>query len=254
MKLVPQQNIHFTKHLLLNSRYMKSLILGICLFLQAASTLLIAQSTVPESSTSFSSLSTPTTAMQPLEYRGKQSGIFNPHTIGFGISTTDGDATTGKQSIMLSALYSYSFSPTLDLELTFQQMNMSKMFGTFMVVSSAFTPDLVVFLKPFPLVPRFRLGIGSAVRWQRSAITYSGGTIDPITGIYTERLELNLQDTFAVGATLKFEYIFPLLSNLDLSIRAQGHIYAVPILGVNISTPSSPGGAASLGVFFLLHL
>ncbi len=233
---------------------MKFFILGICFLFQATYTLLVAQSTVPESSSLSPALPTPSAAMQSVEYRSKQPNVFKPHTIGFGISTTDGDASTGKQSFMLSALYSYSFSPALDLELSFQQMSMSKMYGTFLVVSSAFTPDLTLLFKPFPLASRFRLGLGSAVRWQKSAVTYSGSLFDPITNTYTERLELNLQDTFAVGGTLKLEYLFPLLSNLDVSIRAQLHIYAPPILGDNIHAPGgSIGGAASLGAFFLIH-
>lgn len=233
---------------------MKFFILGICFLFQASSILLFAQSTLPESSTLSSALPTPMAALQPLEYRSKQSNTFKPHTIGFGISTTDGDASTGRQSIMLSAQYSYSFSPALDLELSFQQMSMSKMYGTFLVVSSAFTPDLTLFFKPISFLPHFRLGLGSSVRWQRSAFTSSDVTYDPNTGMYVGRQELSFQDTFAVGGTLKLEYLFPLHSNLDVSIRAQGHIYAPPIIGDNAHAPGgSIGGAASLGAFFLIH-
>jgi hypothetical protein len=63
------------------------------------------------------SLSSPSAAVtQQPQVRGQEQQKKRVHTFGFGISTTDGDATTGKQSIMLSALYVYSLTPTLDIE------------------------------------------------------------------------------------------------------------------------------------------
>jgi hypothetical protein len=201
------------------------------------------------------SLSSPSAAVtQQPQVRGQEQSK-KRHTIGFGISTTDGDATTGQQSMMLSALYAYSLSPTLDIETSLQQMSMSKWrkeFGDFFVVSSALSHDINFVIKPFEFLPTFRVGIGSSARWQKSLISSMVTTVDSVSTTTFPRT--TGQNTFAVGATLKLEYLITFVPTLDISIRAQGHIYAPPIIGENNHAPGgSPGGAASLGIFFLLH-
>lgn len=178
------------------------------------------------------------------------------HTFGVGISTTDGDASTGRQSMMLSALYAYSWLPTLDIETSLQQMSMSKWYPAYstFTVSSAFSHDIALVVRPFPFAPKFRLGIGSSARWQKSMVSSVTSIYDPVTMQYVSRQTLSGQNTFALGATLKLEYLFPLSLMFDISIRAQGHIYAPPVIGENNHVPGdSPGGAASLGLFLLIH-
>jgi hypothetical protein len=178
------------------------------------------------------------------------------HTFGFGISTTDGDASTGKQSFMLSAVYAYSWLPTVDFETSLQQMSMSKWYSAFntFAVSSALSHDIILILRPLSFAPKFLLGVGSSARWQKSMVSSSTSTYDPMTMQYFSRQTLNGQNTFAVGATVKLEYLFSLSPMFDISIRAQGHIYAPPVIGDNNHVPGdSPGGAASLGLFLLIH-
>jgi hypothetical protein len=178
------------------------------------------------------------------------------HTLGFGISTTDGDATTGKQSFMLSALYAYKLFPAWDIEIALQQTSMTKWytaFGNFFAVSSALSQDITMLTAPISGLPNFRLGIGSALRWQKSAYSSSQSRFDSMTGQYISMLTVRSQNTFAVGGTLKIEYVVVIAPILDISIRAQAHIYAPPIIGENNHVPGGPGGAASLGIFFLIH-
>jgi hypothetical protein len=177
------------------------------------------------------------------------------HAIGFGISTTDGDATTGQQSIMLSAFYAYSWLSILDIETSLQQMSMSKSrtaFGNFFAISSALTHDINVMVRPFTWATNFRVGIGSSARWQRSLVTASQSTFDFMTMQYVSRQVAVPQNTFAVGATLKLEYLLPVSQVFDLSVRAQGHIYAPSVIGTN-NHANGIGGAASVGLFFLIH-
>jgi hypothetical protein len=192
---------------------------------------------------------------QQPQVRGQEQQKKRVHTFGFGISTTDGDASTGQQSMMLSALYAYSLSPTLDIETSLQQMSMSKWrkeYGDFFVVSSALSHDINLMTKPFEFLPTFRVGIGSSARWQKSLISSMVTTVDSVSTTTVPRT--TGQNTFAVGATLKLEYLITIVPMLDISIRAQGHIYAPPIIGENYHAPGgSPGGAASLGIFFLIH-
>jgi hypothetical protein len=214
--------------------------------------------TQPAKDTTAISLSSPSAAVtQQPQVRGQEQSKKKRHTIGFGISTTDGDATTGQQSMMLSALYAYSLSPTLDIETSLQQMSMTKWrkeFGDFFAVSSALSHDINLMIKPFEFLPTFRVGIGSSARWQKSLITSSQSTYDFMTMQYVSRQVATGQNTFAVGATLKLEYLITIVPTLDISIRAQGHIYAPPIIGENNHVPGgSPGGAASLGLFFMIH-
>jgi hypothetical protein len=190
---------------------------------------------------------------QQPQVRGQEQQKKRVHTFGFGISTTDGDATTGKQSTMLSAFYSYALTPTLDLETSLQQMSMTKWYADFFVVSSALSHDINLMIKPFEFLPTFRVGIGSSARWQKSLISSSQSFYDPDTMQYFSRKTTIGQNNFAVGATLKLEYLIAIVPMLDISIRAQGHIYALPIIGENYHAPGSPGGAASLGIFFLIH-
>jgi hypothetical protein len=207
--------------------------------------------------TAISLSSSPAAVTQQPQVRGQEQPKKKLHTIGFGISTTDGDASTGQQSMMLSVLYAYSLSPTLDIETSLQQMSMGKWrkeFGDFFAVSSALSHDINLMIKPFEFLPTFRVGIGSSARWQKSFVSASTSTYDPSTMQSVSRAVVNGQNTFAVGATLKLEYLITIIPMLDISIRAQGHIYAPPIIGENYHAPGgSPGGAASLGIFFLIH-
>lgn len=196
---------------------------------------------------------TPAVLQKPQEFRGLSKDFLQKrHTIGFGISTTEGDASTGRQAIMLSALYSYSCSPTLDAEISLQQMSM-RVLGPLIAASSAMSLDGILMLKPLGSLPQFRCGFGPSVRWQKSAIVSTLFTVDS-TGQNVSEPSLHFQNTFSIGATLKVEYLLPLLPTLDLAIRAQGHIYAWPVLGDNAHVPANmPGGAASLGVFVFFH-
>ncbi len=226
----------------------KLLIIGLLLLVQSAA--LLAQIDIRSSSSAFS---VPAALQKPQELR--ESGVGLPqkrHTIGFGINTTEGDASTGRSAIMLSALYSYSYSPTLDVEVSIQQMSM-RVYNPLLAVSSAMSLDGTLMLKPLTFLPQFRCGFGPSVRWQKSAVRSTDFFIDS-TGQPSSKEVLNFQNTFAIGATLKLEYLIPLFPVLDLAVRAQGHIYAWPVLGDNAHVPANmPGGAASLGVFFLFH-
>jgi hypothetical protein len=210
------------------------------------------------SSNTFRDLPQDSSAVQEQLMNQRHKGMVQQkiHTLGFGISTTDGDATTGKQSFMLSAQYGYKLFPLWDIEVALQQTSMTKWyttFGNFFAVSSALSQDITMFTSPFTSIPNFRLGVGSSLRWQKSVVSLSRSIFDPATGQSISYLGARSQNTFAVGATLKMEYLFPIAQVLDISIRAQGHIFAPPIIGENNHVPGGPGGAASLGIFFLIH-
>jgi hypothetical protein len=133
-------------------------------------------------------------------------------------------------------------------------MSMTKWYADFFVVSSALSHDINLMIKPLEFLPALRIGIGSSARWQKSLISSSQSFYDPDTMQYFSRKTTIGQNNFAIGATFKLEYLISIVPMLDISIRAQGHIYAPPIIGENNHAPgNSLGGAASLGLFFLIH-
>jgi hypothetical protein len=225
----------------------------VLLLLLISTTSLIAQG--KNDNISYSEVSsTPAAFSKPQELDNLQ----RKHSIGLGGGILTGDAATGREALLLSGFYAYSFSSTLDGEVSFQQMLMPLVGGTdprvsFLALSTAMMFDMTLMAKSSIGSSQFRYGIGASVRWQQSGIRATRTTLDP-AGQSKDKDVVMFQNTTAVGLSVKLEHLLPISPILDLAIRAQGHIFAPPFFGHNFHVPANlPGGSVSISLFIIIR-
>jgi hypothetical protein len=122
--------------------------------------------------------------------------------------------------------------------------------------SNALFLDVAAMMQPFQGVG-LRVGLGPSVRrWESSRLSVGWGS-QQIQGMPEETfvsLQSQQQLFWSFGGTAKLEYLIPITQQVDVSIRAQGHIFAPPFDAKysNQFPPSDVnriGGGASLGAF-----
>jgi hypothetical protein len=209
---------------------------------------------------------TPSTTAAPLEFKNHAS---------WGVNYAGGDATFGRGTLMLSTSYGRHILPWLELEGTAQGFAWSEAFsfGSFPAAISV-QPNSVpavswnsnaVFLDATAMMQPFqgfglRVGLGPSARWWSSSRLSIGWGSSQLQGAPKEETFLVVQNeqarSWSFGANAKLEYLIPISQQIDVSVRAQGHIFARPFDGAfpqPYSTMGQIGGGASLGAFLRIN-
>jgi hypothetical protein len=199
---------------------------------------------------------------------------YNNH-VSWGVNYAGGDATFGRGTLMFSTTYERQMLSWLSLEASVQGFawSLASSFGTFptalYVINSAAPSiswnsntlffDATAMMHPF-LGSGLRVGLGPSVRRWESSLLSVGWVSRQVQG-FPEETYINVENTqglvWSLGANAKVEYLIPITQQVDISIRAQGHLLALPFDRKTSSSSEFPpslftnqiGGGASLGAF-----
>jgi hypothetical protein len=208
------------------------LVLMVCIMILFAPLFGLAQSALPQEST------TPAFSLAPR------------HHAGWVASYAGGTPTLGRGSLMLTTFYSHTVSETLDIEGALSYLGLSERWCDVAQApqiaayhSTSWTGDVTFFWKPFSGAGRrFHVGVGPSLHWQffgaPTTIFYSNGQ----SLSYLDHRELA-----ALGGNFKIEYCIPVSGAFDIGMRGQIHAFLPSFVGRDFPYPSS--ASASIGLF-----
>lgn len=202
----------------------------------------------------FSQISSIPAAFEPQEYEDSSNLVKQTkyHSLGFGIGIITGDASAGREVFMLSTRYAYRVSNNSELEFSLHYQStalaLSNAFN-FAFASVAWNGDIIAYTNPFHDWRNFRVGAGVSIRRQIATYSVTRTFVSP-TGMTQTARFIEYQQSLAVGASCKLDYILFASPQIESMIRVQGYIYGAPISGENDQAPrGTPGGAASIELF-----
>jgi hypothetical protein len=190
---------------------------------------------------------------QEHEVLQKIGSQYSGHTFGFGAGIIAGDASAGRETVLLSTLYSYRFSTNVGFECSLHYHSMDGAFFRSSLLNLTYAAviwngDVGIYTYPFASWQNFRIGAGISIRHHVSSNS-SNLYIQNSNGATVMIRDIVYQKALSAGGSVKIDLIIASFQTMDLTLRGQGYIYALPISGDNYQTPFGvPGGAASLQV------
>jgi hypothetical protein len=175
------------------------------------------------------------------------------HSFGFGLSIIAGDASAGRETVLLSSVYSYKLTKATDIECSLHYHSTDIAFNRtsslgMIYTSAVWNGDGCIYTCPFASWQSFRIGAGFSIRHHVSSSTRNFFMQSPNGQVTTIR-DVVYQKALSAGGSVKIDIILASFRTMDVILRGQGYIYALPISGDNYQTPFGvPGGAASIQV------
>jgi|GEM_PF-3503609 len=179
------------------------------------------------------------------------------HALGFGVGVITGDASLGHDVLILTTQYSHRLSSVSELEFSVSYQSTAMILSPqpiqILFTNVTWNGDISVLTHPFAGWYNFRMGGGISIRRQVGNFNLTQTTVSPNGQSQTIR-EVKYQQALEAGASLKIDYLLYTNSSLEVSLRGQANVYAVPVSGERNQTPqSTPGGAVSIGLCFRAH-
>lgn len=179
------------------------------------------------------------------------------HALGFGVGVITGDASLGREVLLLTTQYSYRLSSVSELEflLSYQStaITLSPQSIPILFTNVTWNGDISVLTHPFTGWYNFRIGGGISIRRQVGNFIMTQTTVFPNGQTQTIRT-VGYQQALEAGASLKVDYLLYSNASSEISLRGQANAYAVPISGERNQTPqSTAGGAVSIELCFRAH-
>jgi hypothetical protein len=168
---------------------------------------------------------------------------------GWVASFAGGTSTLGRGSLMLTTFYSYTVSPSLDVEGALHYVGMAERWGAeprgsqiSAYQGSSWTGDITVLWKPFSGGgQRFHVGVGPSLQWQAIGIPST-----TLFGNGQSLYQIRHSEQSMLGGNFKIEYCIPVSGTFDVGMRGQIHLFLPPFSGSGISHSD---GQASIGLF-----
>lgn len=179
------------------------------------------------------------------------------HALGFGVGVITGDASLGREVLLLTTQYNYRLSSVSELEVSLSYQSTAIILSPqpvpILFTNVTWNGDISVLTHPFAGWYNFRMGGGISIRRQVGNFNLTQTTVFPNGQTQTIRT-IEYQQALEAGASLKIDYLLYTNSSLEVSLRGQANVYAVPVSGERNQTPqSTPGGAVSIGLCFRAH-
>jgi len=179
------------------------------------------------------------------------------HGLGFGVGVITGDASLGREVLLLTTQYSHRLSLVSELEFSVSYQStaiiLSPQPRPVLFTNVTWNGDISVLTHPFAGWYNLRLGGGISIRRQVGNFNMTQTTVFPNGQTQTVRA-VKYQQALEAGASLKIDYLIYSNASSEVSLRGQAHAYAVPISGERNQTPqSTPGGAVSIELCFRAH-
>lgn len=179
------------------------------------------------------------------------------HALGFGVGVITGDASLGREVLLLTTQYNYRLSPISEIELSVSYQStaiiLSPQPRPVLFTNVTWNGDISVLTHPFAGWYNFRIGGGISIRRQVGNFNMTQTTVFPNGQTQTIRT-IEYQQALEAGASLKIDYLLYSNSSSEVSLRGQANAYAVPISGERNQTPqSTAGGAVSIELCFRAH-
>lgn len=194
----------------------------------------------------------PAAQPQDMNLAGQRPNPNTLNSLGFGIGMITGDASSGRETLLLATRCSRKISTVSEIEFALHYHSTAvALFNSFDFRFAAITwnSDVSLFTVPFPSWQNFRIGGGLSVRRHIGSYTVNQTTISSSGAMQTIRL-IEYQQALSAGASCKLDYILFTSSQLEATIRAQGYIYGMPISGeINQVPRGTPSGAVSIDMF-----
>jgi hypothetical protein len=195
----------------------------------------------------------PPTAFPPQEVHSPQPVQTKAlNSLGFGIWFSAGDASAGREVLMLATRYSRRISSFLEAEIALQYQSTSVALSNsfnFRFTSVAWNSDVSLLALPFQSLQNLRAGIGVSVQRQVGNYTVTQTSVSSMGLMQTVRLT-EYQQALSMGASCMIDYSIFTTKQIEVSLRGRAYIYGMPISGeINQIPRGTPGGGLSLDVF-----
>lgn len=159
------------------------------------------------------------------------------HHAGWAFSYAAGTATTGREAMMISTMYSYTLEDWCDIEASIHYTGRSWR-GDFMgtsrihATSWAFEATPMIRLSNSGFLQPFRIGLGVSI--------HSMKYLSTARDLFNQSLEFAIySDATYVGGTFKVEYVIPLSSRVDIGVRGQLSLYPLEFQGLHQTIPGN---------------
>jgi hypothetical protein len=184
-------------------------------------------------------------------YNNRDSSAYTNarHHAGWAFSYAAGTATTGREAMMISTMYAYTFEDWCDIEASLHYVGRSEN-GQFRGVVRLHATSWT--LEATPMLRFFKEGFFRSVRVGVGVSIHSLKYLENAKNLADPTLEYAYYSNVVyVGGTFKLEYSVPVSNRIDVGVRGQLSLYPLEFQGINQTIPANfySVGLGGLGVF-----